>query len=97
MIHFNTSIAAAAILLAAPGIATAETSAPTTFHNQGVEYSYTTETTGNEQIVRGTAYAGSVPFELHIKKKVVEGTFNHQPVTFSFDQVKKLGLIPDAK
>ncbi len=62
------------------------------FTNKGVDYSYTTEDKAGDKIVRGTAYAGKVPFELHIHKKTVTGTFNNKPVEFELSDVKKLGL-----
>jgi len=89
------SSAAAALVLAAPAVASAETQ-PDSFAYKGVSYSYTTETKGEEKIVRGTAYAGKVPFELHIRKKSVEGTFNDRPVAFTLNDVKKLGIAVDA-
>ena len=97
MIHSYFSFVAAAALVAAPAVASAETSAPTTFTHQGVQYSYTTEVTANERIVRGTAYAGTVPFELHVKKKVVDGTFDNRPVAFTLSEVKSLGIPADGK
>ncbi|WP_333836846.1 hypothetical protein [Novosphingobium sp.] len=90
MLHSFFAIAAAAVLVAAPAVASAQTSDQ--FAYKGVSYAYTTETKGDEQIVRGTAYAGKVPFELHIRKKNVQGTFNDRPVTFTLDDVKKLGI-----
>ena len=42
--------------------------------------------------MRGTAYAGKVPFELHIHKKTVTGTFNNKPVEFDLADVQKLGI-----
>ncbi|EGD58548.1 hypothetical protein Y88_0605 [Novosphingobium nitrogenifigens DSM 19370] len=63
------------------------------FKNQGVDYNYTTEDKNGEKIVRGTAYAGRVPFELHIRKKTVTGTFNNKPVEFDIAEAKKMGLV----
>lgn len=97
MLHSSFSIAAAALLLAAPAVASAAETGADNFAYKGVNYSYTTETKGEEKIVRGTAYAGKVPFELHIRKKTVEGTFNDRPVSFTLNDVKKLGIIVDAK
>ena len=42
--------------------------------------------------MRGTAYAGKVPFELHIHKKTVTGTFNDKPVEFELADVQKMGI-----
>lgn len=86
------ALTAAALLVAAPAVANADT-----FKHKGVEYSYTTENKDGEQVVRGTAYSGKVPFELHVRKKVVEGTFNNKPVTFSLAEAKKAGIIVDAQ
>jgi hypothetical protein len=47
---------------------------------------------GDTKIVRGTAYAGKVPFELRVKNKSVDGTFNNRPVHFELRDVQKLGL-----
>jgi hypothetical protein len=94
---FRSFIAAAAVTLvtASPAFAAAEAN-DDSFAYKGVSYAYTTETKGEEKIVRGTAYAGKVPFELHIRKKSVEGTFNNRPVAFTFNDVKKLGINVDA-
>lgn len=86
------ALTAAALLVAAPAVASAET-----FKHKGVEYSYTTEQQDGEQVLRGTAYSGKVPFELRVRKKTVEGTFNNKPVSFSLAEAKKAGLIVDAK
>ena len=91
----KTLAIAAALVLAAPAVASAEAQADS-FAYKGVSYSYTTETKGEEKIVRGTAYAGKVPFELHIRKKSVEGTFNDRPVSFTLNDVKKLGINVEA-
>eukprot|EP01042_Synura_sphagnicola_P014575 gene14575-18445_t len=45
-----------------------------------------------EKVVRATAYAGTVPFELHIHKKTVTGTFNNHPVDFDLAEVKAMGI-----
>lgn len=95
MLRSFISTAAAALVLAAPAVASAQAQADS-FAYKGVSYSYTTETKGEEKIVRGTAYAGKVPFELHIRKKSVEGTFNDRPVSFTLNDVKKLGINVDA-
>lgn len=92
MLHSSFSIAAAALLLAAPAVASAAETGADNFAYKGVNYSYTTETKGEEKIVRGTAYAGKVPFELRVKNKSVDGTFNNRPVHFELRDVQKLGL-----
>jgi hypothetical protein len=93
---------AVVLLAAAPVAAHAEAITTTpgaadSFAYKGVNYSYTTETKGAEKIVRGTAYAGKMPFELHIRKKSVEGTFNDRPVSFSLNDVKKMGITVEEK
>jgi hypothetical protein len=87
--------AAAFFAVAAPQIASAAEGA--SFAHKGVNYAYTTEETGGEKVIRGTAYAGAVPFELHVHKKSVTGTFNNQPVEFTLKDVQKLGIVTDAK
>ena len=87
-------IAAAALLIAAPVVATAkDADSANQFSHQGVTYQYTTEVTGSERIIRGSAFAGKVPFELHVKGKVVSGTFNHQPVEFTQAEAKSMGIL----
>ncbi|WP_225206416.1 hypothetical protein [Novosphingobium huizhouense] len=86
------ALAAAALVVAAPAVAGAET-----FKHKGVEYNYTAESKDGEQILRGTAYSGKVPFELRVRKKTVEGTFNNKPVTFSLAEAKKAGIVVDAQ
>lgn len=86
MSKFSLSLVAASLLIAPAAHAAEDTS----FTHDGVTYSYTTEVKGNEKIVRGTAYAGNVPFELHIRKKTVTGTFNNRPVDFSVSEVKQI-------
>ena len=96
MIKTSFSLTAAALFLAAaPQVAAAAEDA--TFAHKGVSYSYTTEDAAGEKVIRGTAYAGSVPFELHVRKKSVTGTFNYQPIEFTLKDVEKLGIIPDVK
>ena len=86
--------AAAALLLAAPVVATAkDADAANQFSHQGVTYQYTTEVTGAERVIRGTAYAGKVPFELHVKGKVVSGTFNNQSVEFTQAEARSMGIL----
>jgi hypothetical protein len=89
----KTSLIAATLLVAAaPTLAFAAAEDAGQFTHKGVDYSYTTEDKAGDKIVRGTAYAGKVPFELHIHKKTVTGTFNNKPVEFELSDVKKLGL-----
>jgi hypothetical protein len=85
-------LAATLIASATPSLALAAGNETGQFTNKGVDYSYTTEDKAGDKIVRGTAYAGKVPFELHIHKKTVTGTFNNKPVEFELSDVKKLGL-----
>ena len=91
--NFKTfSKTAAALLLAAPAVALAGEPAANRFSHEGVSYQYTTEVTGGERIIRGTAFAGKVPFELHVRKNIVTGTFNHQPVEFTQGEARTLGI-----
>ncbi len=85
-------IAATLVVSAAPALALAAAGDAGTFTNKGVDYSYTTEDKGGDKVVRGTAYAGKVPFELHIHKKTVTGTFNNKPIEFQLNDVQKLGI-----
>ncbi len=82
----------ATLLAFAPAAAFAADQQTGEFTNKGVDYHYTTEDKSGDKIVRGTAYAGTVPFELHIHKKTVTGTFNNKPVEFDLADVKKLGI-----
>ncbi|MEO0032908.1 MAG: hypothetical protein RIS94_2666 [Pseudomonadota bacterium] len=95
MFNAYFSLAAATLALAAPAVANAAEDAA--FAHKGVQYSYTTEDASGEKVIRGTAYAGKVPFELHVRKKIVTGTFNNQPVEFRLADVKKMGIDVDAK
>ncbi len=86
-------LAATLIASATPSLALAAGNETGQFTNKGVDYKYTTtDDKSGDKIVRGTAYAGKVPFELHIHKKTVTGTFNNKPVEFELSDVKKLGL-----
>jgi hypothetical protein len=85
-------LSATLLAVAAPAMAIAASDDAGQFTNKGVDYKYTTEEKGGDQIVRGTAYAGKVPFELHIHKKTVTGTFNNKPVEFELSDVKKMGI-----
>jgi len=85
--------AATLLVAAAPAVALAAADDAGQFTNKGVDYKYTTtDDKSGDKIVRGTAYAGKVPFELHIHKKTVTGTFNNKPVEFELADVNKLGL-----
>jgi hypothetical protein len=85
-------IAATLLVSAAPTLALAAADDAGQFTHKGVDYSYTSEDKGGDKVVRGTAYAGKVPFELHIHKKTVTGTFNNKPVEFELSDVQKLNL-----
>ena len=87
-----TLLTATVLAAATPSLALAAGNDAGQFTNKGVDYKYTTEEKSGDQIVRGTAYAGKVPFELHIHKKTVTGTFNNKPVEFDLSDVKKLGI-----
>ncbi len=91
MIKF-TVLAATLLAASVPTVSFAATEDAGQFTHQGVDYHYTTEDKSGDRVVRGTAYAGKVPFELHIHKKTVTGTFNNKPVEFELDDVKKLGI-----
>ncbi|MDF8333966.1 hypothetical protein [Novosphingobium cyanobacteriorum] len=91
MIKLSYFAAAAVAFLAAPAAFAAEAE-DGAFAHKGVQYSYTTEEAAGEKVIRGTAYAGKVPFELHVRKKTVTGTFNNRPVEFRLADVKKLGI-----
>jgi hypothetical protein len=87
-----TLIAASLIAVAAPAVALAAGDDAGKFTHKGVDYSYTATDQNGEKVIRGTAYAGKVPFELHIHKKTVTGTFNDKPVEFDLEDVQKLGV-----
>ena len=88
----SSLFAATLLVVAAPTVALAASDNAGQFTHKGVDYNYTTEDKGADKVVRGTAYAGKVPFELHIHKKTVTGTFNNKPVEFELSDVKKLGI-----
>ncbi len=88
----STLFAMTVLVVVAPSAAFAAKDDNGQFNHKGVDYNYTTEDQGGEKVVRGTAYAGKVPFELHIHKKTVTGTFNNKPVEFQLADVKKMGL-----
>ena len=85
-------IAAAAALIAAPALAHAdETKAQ--FTHEGVTYAYTTQVANGERVIRGSAFNGKAPFELHVRGRYVTGTFNNQPVEFTQAEAKALGVL----
>lgn len=98
---FNSSFAitAAALLLAAPAAASAAEPDAGSFTYQGVKYDYTAEQQGDVKVLKGSAYAGKVPFELRVTKRTVTGRFNGRPVSFDVKDVKpvtsKAGKIAD--
>lgn len=86
---FSKAAVAAFSLIATAGFANAE---PHKFVHDGVDYSYTTQMRGDEQLVIGTAYAGKVPFELYIRKSKVTGSFNSKPIDFKVGEVNVLAF-----
>lgn len=84
-------IAAAAALVAVPALAHAE-SAGAQFTHEGVTYTYTTQVANGERVIRGTAFNGKAPFELHVRGRYVTGTFNSTPVEFTQAEAKALGI-----
>lgn len=84
-------IAAAAALIATPALAHAE-AAGTQFTHEGVTYTYKTENAKGERVIRGTAFGGRAPFELHVRGRYVTGTFNHQAVEFTQAEARALGI-----
>ena len=88
----SSLLTATLLLTAVPTVALAAGDDAGKFTHKGVDYSYTTEDKGGDKVVRGTAYAGKVPFELHIHKKTVTGTFNDKPVEFELADVQKMGI-----
>lgn len=89
---FNSSFAitAAALLLAAPAAASAAEGETGSFTYQGVKYDYTAEQQGEVKVLKGSAYAGKVPFELKVTKRSVTGRFNGRPVSFDVKDVKPI-------
>lgn len=85
-------IAAAAALIAAPAFAHAE-EARAQFTHEGVTYTYTTENAKGERVIRGTAFNGKAPFELHVRGRYVTGTFNSQAVEFTQAEAKAAGIL----
>ncbi|OYW49742.1 MAG: hypothetical protein B7Y36_01815 [Novosphingobium sp. 28-62-57] len=85
----KTAIAlAAAVLVSAPAIAAEGETGSFTY--QGVKYDYTAEQQGEVKVLKGSAYAGKVPFELRVTKRTVTGRFNGRPVTFDVKDVKPI-------
>ncbi len=89
---FNSSFAitAAAILLAVPAAASAAEPDAGTFTYEGVKYDYTAAQDGDVKVLKGSAYAGKVPFELRVNKRTVTGRFNGRPVSFNVKDVKPI-------
>lgn len=85
-------VAAAAFVLAVPVVASANEATASQFSHDGVTYQYTTEVIAGERVIRGSAFAGKVPFELHVRKNLVTGTFDHQPVEFTQAEAKAMGI-----
>ena len=85
-------IAAGLFTALVPAVALAADAGATKFNHKGVDYQYTKVEAAGDTVVKGTAYAGTVPFELHIHKKSVTGTFNNAPVEFTLDEVKAMGI-----
>lgn len=84
-------IAAAAALIAAPALAHADESAAK-FTHEGVTYTYTTQVANGARVIRGTAFNGKAPFELHVRGRYVTGTFNSQAVEFTQAEARALGI-----
>lgn len=84
-------IAAAAALIAVPALAQAE-DAGAKFTHEGVTYVYTTQVANGERVIKGSAFNGKAPFELHVRGRYVTGTFNSQPVEFTQAEAKALGI-----
>lgn len=94
---FNSSFAitAAALFLAVPAVANAAERDTGSFTYQGVKYDYTAEQDGDVRILKGSAYAGKVPFELRVNKRTVNGRFNGRPVSFNLKDVKSVASKAD--
>jgi len=82
-------IAAACMVL--PAVASAEDLPQHHFTHEGVDYDYTVTSKGNQRILRGTAYHGRMPFELHVSKVGVNGYFGEDLVDFSMSEVQRSG------
>jgi len=80
--------AAAAVLIATPVFAAEPENGSFTY--QGVKYDYTAEQQGEVKVLKGSAYAGKVPFELKVTKRSVTGRFNGRPVSFDVKDVKPI-------
>ena len=86
---FKISIAAAALattLVAVPAFAAEPEVGSFTY--EGVKYDYTAEQKGDVKVLKGSAYAGKVPFELRVTKRAVTGRFNGRPIAFDVKEVK---------
>ncbi len=80
--------AAAAVLIATPVFAAEPETGSFTY--QGVKYDYTAEQQGEVKVLKGSAYAGKVPFELKVTKRSVTGRVNGRPVSFDVKDVKPI-------
>lgn len=81
---------AAVAFLAAPVAASAAEADAGSFTYKGVKYDYTAEQQGDVKVLKGSAYAGKVPFELRVTKRAVTGNFNGRPVSFDVKDVKPI-------
>lgn len=88
MIKFFATAAIA--FLAAPVVAIAAEADAGSFTYKGVKYDYTAEQQGEVKVLKGSAYAGKVPFELRVSKRAVTGNFNGRPVSFDVKDVKPI-------
>lgn len=84
-----TAAALAAVAFTATPVLAAEPEVGS-FTHQGVKYDYTAEQQGDVKVLKGSAYAGKVPFELRVTKRTVTGRFNGRPVTFDIKDVKPI-------
>lgn len=87
---FKFFATAAVAFLAAPIVANAAEAEAGSFTYQGVKYDYTAEQQGEVKVLKGSAYAGKVPFELRVSKRTVTGRFNGHPVAFDVKDVKPI-------
>ena len=90
MIKSSFAIAATALFLATPAVASAAEPTTGSFTHMGVQYDYTAEQDGEVKVLKGSAYAGKVPFELRVNKRTVTGRFNGRPVSFNVKDVKSV-------
>ncbi|MBB3860221.1 hypothetical protein GGQ88_001487 [Novosphingobium hassiacum] len=90
MLNSSFAITAAALFLAVPAVANAAEPDAGAFTYQGVKYDYTAEQDGEVKVLKGSAYAGKVPFELRVNKRTVTGRFNGRPVSFNVKDIKPI-------